>query len=326
MATNIIRKLRDMFLVKPDGSRHNMAPGKHYVMTRQGTVEEVPDDDVDRVHDAYADNHNTLLALGSKGDLRQLETIIRNISSIHANAVMPSDIFYRLAPDAPRSGEVGQNVVVDLGVQHELRGLVVNNPLYPTSINVFVYGSNDNSTWTRVAALIVSRSDTSPAISQHPFTTEPYRYYKWNTNNSQPPQAAFMIGDKFVPKYLSTAESNRISELVAEPYYLSMFVDGGVPSGEDLLRFVMPQRLYWRGGMDGKFGHVDTPPSAQFSMKVFKNGVHFDTFGINTNGDFSLTSGTRWFEKGDVLLIKAQDTGDTSITGLALTITLERDV
>lgn len=328
-------KLRDLFLMGRDGNKQILEPKKRYVMTRTGGLLEVgasgSDAESDAAFDSKVENVNTLLVSGDRGDLRQIETIIRNMTSIYSNAVLRDDIFH--TAEANPSTDVSWDGVgsIDLAEPRMVNYVLVSIPDHlatsSDTLTIRLSGSNNDANWTQLGEVVYTASDrTAEDVLEPIVLTEGYQYLKWSLAQPSDIPHTVTVGHSPIlhQRFLASDDGGRIGELIGETYDLSVFVDGGMPSNDEILTFKAPQRLTLKANFEGCQGKCMTLPKSAFGLSVFKNTNQFGTITLNANGAVTATYSETVFNEGDSFVIKADTIADPQISDVALTLVFTR--
>ncbi|MDK1290240.1 hypothetical protein [Pseudoalteromonas umbrosa] len=324
-------KLHELFLMGKDGVKRILEPKKRYIMTKQGALRELLgaglNNNDDKAFDEQIGNKNSLVLSGDRGDLRQIETVIRNMSSIYSNAVMKDDIFHSNEgqPDGEQSW--AENTVLSFDEPRVISYLgVKHNTVIEEDIVITLQGSNDNSTWEDIQTIMVLGRAAAPFENTKvlPSATT-YQYLRWSKSGEILPDSVF-IGHTSVlyDRFLGAAEGDRLSELIGESYDLSVFIDGGIPSGEELISFKAPQRLTLKANFQNCVAKVITPPNSASGITLLKNDTPIGVITLNTNGAVTASYPETVFEEGDRLMLKAGDIADPLLSDVALTLVMAR--
>lgn len=275
---------------------------------------------------ANADNANTLLILGDRGDLRQLETIQRNISALFSNAATSDDTFFKIASPVIVSPSIPQATVQDLKVPTELTAVIISGVLDPSvkTIGLLLDASDDGISFERVGEPLYTPSVDGATFESTLSVPRAYRYYKWGRMGTPPIDVKFKYGYQVVPKFLGRDESARLSELIAETYDLSIWNEGGVYNDEVLVTFSAPQKLSLPAGIAGSVGKALSNPSAAFGMDMLHNGSKFGVMTLNKSGALTASNAAKVFNKGDRFSLKTGVIGDALLKDLALTLVFKR--
>ncbi|MCP4526726.1 MAG: hypothetical protein GY833_12590 [Aestuariibacter sp.] len=343
--------LRDLFLMGRDGKKNVLDPNKRYIMSRQGDLIEVSASgdnvDDDGEFNQQVDNINSLVVSGDRGDLRHLETIIRNMSSVYSNAVLKEDVLhtdeanptaekYWYQPTASGSNPrfIGYDDT-DFGQPRVINYLRIELPDHFES-------ALDEYTFTLRAGHTGSSFSIRQSLTYRPadhggrgakelimVVTDPtayqYAYCKLEgTGNLPITKVAVSHSPVLVDRFLGADEGNRINELVGESYDLSVFIEGGIPSSEQLLQFKVPQRLTLKANFEDCVGKCMTRPKSALGIAVYKGSTQLGILTINSNGAVTATYPETVFNVGERLVLKSTSIGDPQLSDVALTFVFTR--
>tara|TARA_B100000700_G_scaffold311500_2_gene393644 strand:+ start:111657 stop:112676 length:1020 start_codon:yes stop_codon:yes gene_type:complete len=335
-----------------DGKKNVLDPNKRYIMSRQGDLIEVSASgdnvDDDGEFNQQVDNINSLVVSGDRGDLRHLETIIRNMSSVYSNAVLKEDVLHtdEANPTAekywyPHPRDSGKNTDnignddSDFGQPRVINYLRIELPDHFES-------ASDEYTFTLRAGHTGSSFPIVESLTYRPaehggrgakelvmVVTDPtpyqYAYCKIDEGGYLPiTKVAVSHSPVLVDRFLGADEGNRINELVGESYDLSVFIEGGIPSSERLLQFRVPQRLTLKANFEDCVGKCMTRPKSALGIEVYKGSIQLGILTINSNGAVTATYPETVFNVGERLVLKSTSIGDPQLSDVALTFVFKR--
>lgn len=329
-------KLRDLFLIGRDGLKKVLEPSKRYIMSRQGDVIEVgkagSSEGSDTTFNAQIDNINTLLASGERGDLRQLETIIRNMTSMYSNAAMHSDLYHASQGAESKSFTMFADQGVNLFETLQLHYLTVVIPDHKGNaspdVSIEIEGSLDNKIWEPITSFTyTATADRDATVFNKTISgAKPYRFLRWSRGYASdiPVGLTAHCSPPYVKRFLSSDEGSRINELVAESYDLSVFIEGGMPSDDEVVTFKVPQRLTLKANFEDCVGKCVSPPKSAFGLEVYKNTSKIGIITLHPSGVPTATYPETVFNEGDNFTIKANTIADAHLSDVALTLVFTR--
>ncbi len=334
--------LRDLFLMGRDGKKNVLDPNKRYIMSRQGDLIEVSASgdnvDDDGEFNQQVDNINSLVVSGDRGDLRHLETIIRNMSSVYSNAVLKEDVLHTDEANPTAEQAWGDRTSLNLGQPRILNFLRVELPdHYDTvtgELRINLKAGHDGTNWKHLGTetYIVEESGGRHAkeLLMVIEDTTPYSHVFWYATTpagvNDIPIAKVEVNHSpvLVDRFLGADEGNRINELVGESYDLSVFIEGGIPSSEQLLQFKVPQRLTLKANFEDCVGKCMTRPKSALGIEVYKGSTQLGILTINSNGAVTATYPETVFNVGERLVLKSTSIGDPQLSDVALTFVFTR--
>ncbi|USD31129.1 hypothetical protein J8Z24_21710 (plasmid) [Pseudoalteromonas sp. SCSIO 43201] len=317
----------DLFVVRKGGGRQYLKANKRYVVTRQGAVVEL--DTSDPSYAAQAENQEALLLLGDKGDLRQLETIYRNLTVLFNGSVRKEEMYHIEAGaissvNAPN----GSYDATGLAYLKSVRFKSTAN----TTVNYVVQGSNDDHTWHDIFEGSVTVPESESASDEGsveliaPQGIAKFRYFRASAQAGEDfREIVFVVEEIAKSKFLPLDEAGKLQELNSETYDVTFFVQGAPDLSTKLLTFVVPRELYIRNNWGGFIGFADTPPAAPYPIKVLINDVEKGTFTVDPNGTTSMSSLTRTkLVPGDRVSLLTPAYVDATMADLSLTLVFDR--
>lgn len=319
------KKLRDLFVVRKGGGKTTLTPGKRYVITKAGTLRELGNEDTE-TFDQYAEDPNTLLMLGDRGDLRQLETIQRNISILF-NSMVPLTDLYNVTATV-LSPQIARSTVYDCGGLAFCAEARIKSSGNDTTLAFDVFGSTDQQTWelidSKVADHVYSGSFKAVALrSDRP----KYRYFKLEQTSVGADNVSgvvFLLKQKAVSKFFAKRDSGQLEALVATDYDQSSYVAGQPAEGSTIHRLVVPQTLSIKPNFDGFQLSAGTNPTTAYSVDVQHNGASIGTLQLSNTGSFTASGiGKTTLEPGDVLRLVSGPAHGAA--GMSVTLSFERD-
>lgn len=329
-------KLRELFLMGRDGLKKILEPSKRYIMSRQGDVIEVAQtgssDESDTTFAAQVSNPNSLVVSGERGDLRQLETMIRNMTSIYSNAVMNSDLYHSTGGGEATEQTLSTSGALNLFGLRRLNYLTVvvlgHKGSDSDGFSIEIEGSLDNSTWEHVTTLeYTATAEREQTIFTKVIETPtPYRFLRRKSAYASDIPMSLVINHSppEVERFLSSDEGGRINELVGESYDLSVFVEGGMPPDGEIVTFKAPQRLTLKANFEDCVGKCIAPPRSAFGLEVYKNTSKIGIITLHPSGVPTATYPATVFNEGDRLTIKTSTIADSQLSDVALTLVFTR--
>jgi hypothetical protein len=331
---SISNKLKELFILRKGGGKTILKSGKRYILNKSGAVTELDNTD-SATFDEYAEDPNNLLMLGDRGDLRQVETITRNLSVLF-NSMVGINELYDVTPTA-LSAQIADSAAYNTGGLSFLDKIKIKGTLGDrVSFKVFV--SNDNTVWEPVVAEMVHTFVSNNTLENVTAddTAPKYGYFKLVQNAADSPSLGdnsssitgivFLLKEIAVSKFFAKKQSGDLEALIATDYDLSMYIDDKPVADQKLYMFVAPQRLHIKQNFDGFLCNALVKPTAPFPIKVIHNGTEIGTMTVGMSGGLSFSDLARTtMEPSDTLLLEAASVPDASLEGLAITLNFERD-
>lgn len=351
----IASKFRKLFLLRPGGGREELAPGLRYILTRQGTIEAKPVDDPapepdpdepgtgdggdggdtggggEPARPAPVVNTNVMEAFGSRGDVRHLEAMYRNMTNLYSNGVKRGD--FEHDPETVQTDrEIEVDVPLQLGVAYdsgpkgsEVLSLTLGGRSTSDTLYMTLEGSDNGSVWVLLKSAGIGVSANSTTTVDMTGTAR-YRYYRWMdvTGKLSPSAVSIRIRKTDYSKFLRRHEQDKIKEKVADPYNIHLFIEGGLPVGEDILTFVAPRGLSLAANMNGSFLYCGVPPARRFAVTMYKNATQLGILYLETDGTFTCTAPVTTFVKGDKLRLVPEEIADYRLVDLSITLAMTR--
>lgn len=336
---SITNKLRDLFVIRRGGGKTNLEAGKRYALTREGALESI-DTANTADFDQYVDDKNALVMLGDRGDLRQIETITRNLS-VMFNSMVNQDELYTVTPES-MSSQVTNDASFSVGglaYCHQVRLIGTKDK----AVSFTLQGSNDNVVWEQIGAEIQHTHATNGMQNVDVDTAAPkYRYFKIVQGaEEQPAEGApplenpvngtpitgvvFMLRDKSVSKFFAKDDAGNLESLVAKEYDLSLFVDGTMIADQFLYVLAVPKQLRIRNNFDGFLFNARVKPLVDTPLSIQHNDVEIGTATIKTDGAVVLsTISETVLDAGDWLALKAPSDVDATIADISVTLSFDR--
>lgn len=297
----IQKKLRDLFVVRKDGGKQLLSPGKRYIISRAGAIRELVNADTE-TFDQHAEDQNTLLMMGDRGDLRQLETIQRNLSVLF-NTMVDVNELYDVTPSV-QSPQVARSMTYDVGgiafcQQVRISGTATQ------AVSFKVYGSNDDATWEQLNS-VFTHTFTGTGVLETvtlPTDTTKYRYFKLIQEAQDIPEIGynttaiagivFVLKDRAVEKYFPKSETGALESLTSKVHDMSLYMAGAPTDGETLYKFVVPETMYVKADFAGFALSAGTLPTADYILTVQHNGSPIGTLTLDSAGILSFSSVAR---------------------------------
>lgn len=339
---SITSKLKDLFVIRQGGGQTKLEAGNRYALTRDGSLKTISNEDITEFNQ-YIDDKDTLVLLGDRGDLRQIETMTRNLSVLFNNMVDQSEM-YDVTPES-MSAQVNNNASYSVGgLAYCNKVRLVGTP--NKSVTFTLFGSNDNVVWEQIGTKLTHRFTKPTAEAVDVDTTAPkYRFFKIVQGDEEvvtdesggviPQEDAlnatpitgvvFMLRDKSVSRFFEKNEAGDLESLVAKEYDLSLFIDGTLSPDQYLYVLAVPKQLRIRTNFDGFLFNVTTKPLVDTVLSIQHNDVEIGTVTIKVNGSVVLSSIEETIlEAGDWLALKAPNDVDSTIANLSVTLSFDR--
>ncbi|TMP46340.1 hypothetical protein CWB96_00030 [Pseudoalteromonas citrea] len=313
-------KIEDLFVVRQGGGRHTLKPQKQYIITRQGAIKELESTDIEFTE--QIENPESLLLLGNKGDLRQLETIYRNLSVLF-NGSVRKDEMYHITPTAI-------SPLTTPGGSYDAKGMAYINKIRfkatpQSEVTYLVEGSNDDITWHTLANESLTINDSGAVETTSAIGSSKYRYFRATATQGTIHDVVFLVEDIATSKFLPLDQAGRLQELNAETYDTTFFIQGGPHVSRKLLTFISPQVLYIRNNWGGFVGSADIPPHSPYDIALHLNNTPIGTMTINTDGNISMTTINRLaLNPGDKLSLISASYADSQLADISLTLVFDR--
>ncbi|MDK1290239.1 hypothetical protein [Pseudoalteromonas umbrosa] len=338
---SVINKLRDLFVIRKGGGKTQLEAGKRYALTRSGALKTIPNNNTTEFNN-YVDDKDALVLLGDRGDLRQLETITRNLSVLFNNTVDQNEM-YTVTPVATSSQVTAGAVYSVGGLAYCSQVKLIGSP--EQSVSFTLYGSNDNVDFELIGETI-SHTFTSdrPETIDVDRSAPKYRYFKIEQGPLTPPPepvegeplgsgvneapiigVIFILQDISVSKFFEKDKAGNLASLVSKEYDLSLYAEGKLDSDQYLYVFAVPKQLKIRNNFDGFLFNTRIPPSADCILSIKHNDTEIGTATLQPNGSVVLSPIEETFiEAGDWLSLQAPTTPDVALEDISVTLSFER--
>lgn len=336
---SITSKLKDLFVIRRGGGQTKLEAGQRYALTREGSLKTIPNENTDEFNQ-YVDDKDALVLLGDRGDLRQIETITRNLSVLFNNMVDQNEM-YMVTPES-MSAQVNNNASYAIGgLAYCNKVRIVGTP--NKSVTFTLFGSHDNAVWEQIGTELTHTFTKPTAEVIDVDTTAPkYRFFKIVQGEEEvvaegePPLedalnatpitgVVFMLRDKSVSRFFEKNEAGDLESLVAKEYDLSLFIDGTLSPDQYLYVLAVPKQLRIRTNFDGFLFNATTKPLVDTSLSILHNEVEIGTVTIKTTGSVVLSALEETvLEAGDWLALKAPNDVDSTISNLSVTLSFDR--
>lgn len=338
---SIASKIKDLFVIRRGGGQTKLEAGNRYALTRQGALKVIPNEDTTDFN-KYVDDKDALVMLGDRGDLRQIETITRNLSVLFNSMVDQSEL-YNVTPESMSSQVINDASFSVGGLAYCNKVRILGTPSKTVSFTLF--GSHDNVIWEQVGDEVTHTFSGTTAESVDADSTAPkYRFFKIVqgaaeevvvAEGEEPPEdplnatpitgAVFMLRDKSVSKFFEKDKAGNLESLVAKEYDLSLFIDGNLAPEQYLYVLAVPKQLRVRTNFDGFLFNATVKPLVDTVISILHNDVEIGTATIKTNGSVALSALEETIlEAGDWLALKAKSDVDDTIANISVTLSFER--
>lgn len=331
---SISNKLKELFILRKGGGKTTLETGKRYMLSKSGALTTLDNND-NETFNALAEDPDTLLMLGDRGDLRQVETITRNLSVLF-NSMVGVNELYDVTP-AALSSQVANSAAYSVGGLAFLDKVKIKGTR-GHRVSFTIFGSNDNTVWEQVGAEVTHNFSTSDTLEDvvADDSAPKFGYFKIIQSDADVPSPndnrlpitgiVFLLKEVSVSKFFQKKESGDLEALIATDYDLSLYADGKPLSDQKLYMFVAPQRLHIKQNFDGFLCSARVNPSAPYLMKIRHNGAEIGTMTVTTGGALAFSALSRTtMEPSDTLILEAATVPDETLEGLAITLNFERD-